>query len=124
LLAWMQTLAFDDSAPARRWEPKRLRFRLLAVAGRIIRTGRRRLLRLPRSWPWDWLIETGWTTLRTVLHSPPAVLNSRVFGEPADPAPEIPPAPNPARPPAANTPSSDSSDEISRLVLLLAKRRT
>lgn len=66
LLAWMQTLAFDDSAPARRWEPKRLRFRLLAVAGRIIRTGRRRLLRLPRSWPWDWLIETGWNTLRTV----------------------------------------------------------
>jgi hypothetical protein len=42
LLAWTQTLAFSQAEPARRWEPKRLRFRLLAVAGRVIRTGRRR----------------------------------------------------------------------------------
>ncbi len=65
LLAWTQTLAFDQAEPARRWEPKRLRFRILAVAGRIIRTGRRRRLRLPRDWPWNRLIDTGWTTLRT-----------------------------------------------------------
>lgn len=64
LLAWMQTLAFDETDPARRWEPKRLRFRVLAVAGRIIRTGRRRRLRLPRDWPWNRLIDTGWTSLR------------------------------------------------------------
>jgi Transposase DDE domain group 1 len=65
LLTWTQTLAFDQSEPARRWEPKRLRFRILAVAGRIIRTGRRRRLRLPRDWPWNRLIDTGWATLRT-----------------------------------------------------------
>jgi hypothetical protein len=65
LLAWMQTLAFDQHEPARRWEPKRLRFRILAVAGRIIHTGRRRRLRLPRDWPWNRLIDTGWATLRT-----------------------------------------------------------
>jgi Transposase DDE domain group 1 len=65
LLTWTQTLAFDKHQPARRWEPKRLRFRILAVAGRIIRTGRRRRLRLPRDWPWNQLIDTGWTTLRT-----------------------------------------------------------
>ena len=65
LLTWTQTLAFDPTEPARRWEPKRLRFRILAVAGRIIRTGRRRRLRLPRDWPWNQLIDTGWTTLRT-----------------------------------------------------------
>ena len=65
LLAWMQTLAFEQHEPARRWEPKRLRFRLLAVAGRIVRTGRRRRLRLPRDWPWNHLIDTGWHTLRT-----------------------------------------------------------
>ena len=65
LLAWTQTLAFDESEPARRWEPKRLRFRILAVAGRIIRTGRRRRLRLPRDWPWNHLIDIGWLTLRT-----------------------------------------------------------
>lgn len=65
LLTWMQTLAFDEHQPARRWEPKRLRFRLLAVAGRVIRTGRRRRLRLPRDWPWNRLIDTGWHSLRT-----------------------------------------------------------
>lgn len=47
LLAWMKTLAWDEHEPARRWEPKRLRLRILAVAGRIIRTRRRRRLRLP-----------------------------------------------------------------------------
>jgi hypothetical protein len=65
LLTWSQTLAFDEHEPARRWEPKRLRFRILAVAGRIIHTGRRPRLRLPRDWPWNQLIHTGWTTLRT-----------------------------------------------------------
>ena len=65
LLAWSQTLAFAKSEPARRWEPKRLRFRLLTVAGRIVRTGRRRRLRLPRDWPWNHLIDTGWHALRT-----------------------------------------------------------
>ncbi len=64
LLAWTQTLAFDETEPARRWEPKRLRFRILAVAGRIIHTGRRRRLRLPRDWPWNHLIDTGWHALR------------------------------------------------------------
>lgn len=62
LLVWTQTLAWHD-APARRWEPKRLRFRLLGVAGRIIRSGRRRRLRLPRDWPWNDLIDTGWAAL-------------------------------------------------------------
>jgi hypothetical protein len=65
LLAWTQTLAFDQHAPIRRWEPKRLRLRILAVAGRIIRSGRRQRLRLPRDWPWNHLIDTGYTTLHT-----------------------------------------------------------
>jgi hypothetical protein len=51
LLTWTQTLAWHDK-PARRWEPKRLRLRLLAVAGRVITTGRRRILRLCQRWPW------------------------------------------------------------------------
>lgn len=63
LLVWTQTLAWHDH-PARRWEPKRLRLRLLTVAGRIIRTGRQRRLRLPRDWPWNDLIDTGWATLQ------------------------------------------------------------
>ena len=65
LLTWTQTLAYDQHNPVRRWEPARLRLRLLAVAGRIIHTGRRRRLRLPHDWPWTHLLHTGWTTLRT-----------------------------------------------------------
>jgi hypothetical protein len=63
LLAWTQTLAFDEREPARRWEPKRLRLRILAIAGRIIRSGRRQHLRLPRGWPWNHLIDTGYAAL-------------------------------------------------------------
>jgi hypothetical protein len=65
LLTWTQTLAFDTQEPARRWEPKRLRLRLLNVAGKIVRTGRRRRLRLPHHWPWNPLIDTGWAALHT-----------------------------------------------------------
>ena len=39
-------------ATARRWEPKRLRLRLFAVAGRLARSGRRLRLRLAERWPW------------------------------------------------------------------------
>lgn len=52
LLAWTQRLALAGS-PARTWEPKRMRFRLLNIAGRFVRTGRRDWLRLPRGWPWN-----------------------------------------------------------------------
>jgi hypothetical protein len=65
LIARTQTLAFDRLQPARKWKPKRFRFRLLAVAGRIIRTGRQRRLRLPEHWPWNHFISTGWASLRT-----------------------------------------------------------
>ena len=58
LIVWTQTLAFHD-LPVRLWEPKRLRLRLLAVAGRIITTARRRILRLSKRWPWTDLIIGG-----------------------------------------------------------------
>jgi Transposase DDE domain group 1 len=50
LLAWTQMLALAGTA--RRWEPKRLRLRLFAVAGRLVRGGRRLRLRLAERWPW------------------------------------------------------------------------
>ncbi len=37
---------------ALRWEPKRLRLRVFAVAGRLARSGRRLRLRLAQTWPW------------------------------------------------------------------------
>ena len=52
----MPTLAPDD--PARRWEPKTLRFRLLTVCARLITSGRTVQLHLPRHWPWTTLITT------------------------------------------------------------------
>jgi hypothetical protein len=58
LLTWTQTLAFADSI-ARFWEPKRLRLRVLHVAGRLVTTGRRCWLRLPRGWPWREVILSG-----------------------------------------------------------------
>jgi hypothetical protein len=50
LLAWTQLLAL--AGEARRWEPKRLRLRVFAVAGRLARGGRRLRLRLAARWPW------------------------------------------------------------------------
>ena len=58
LLTWTQLLAFHDR-PARAWEPKRLRLRLLSVAARLVTTGRRRILRLSKRWPWTHLITSG-----------------------------------------------------------------
>jgi hypothetical protein len=49
LLAWTQMLALTGTA--RRWEPKRLRLRLLSAAGRLARGGRRLRLRLAQHWP-------------------------------------------------------------------------
>ena len=50
LVAWMQRLALAEHE-ARRWEPKRLRLRLLSVAGRLAATGRRRWLHMDASAP-------------------------------------------------------------------------
>lgn len=50
LLAWMPMLALTGQA--RLFEPRRLRFRLFSTAGQLVTTGRRRILRLARHWPW------------------------------------------------------------------------
>ena len=50
LLAWTQRLLLTGELA--RCEPKRLRYRLLHVAGRLTRHARRRRLHLPR-WPWS-----------------------------------------------------------------------
>jgi hypothetical protein len=49
LLTWTLT---PLSGPLRVAEPKTLRLRLLAIAGRLTRSGRRTQLRLDRRWPW------------------------------------------------------------------------
>jgi hypothetical protein len=50
LTAWLRLLALDGDLAAA--EPKGLRFRMLHVPARLVRSGRRRHLRLPGRWPW------------------------------------------------------------------------
>lgn len=50
LFAWTATLCLDGDAAIR--EPKRLRYTLLHTPARIVRTGRRIILRLQKNWPW------------------------------------------------------------------------
>jgi hypothetical protein len=64
LLAWTQMLALTETA--RRWEPKRLRLRLLSVAGRLARGGRRLRLRLAARWPWASEITAAITRLQAL----------------------------------------------------------
>ena len=51
---------------ARRREPKRLRLRLLSVAGRLASSGRRLRLRLAERWPWTDQITTAVTLLQAL----------------------------------------------------------
>ena len=64
LLAWTQMLALPGAA--RRWEPKRLRLRIFAVAGRLARSGRRLRLRLAKRWPWAADITAATTRLQAI----------------------------------------------------------
>ena len=111
LLTWTQLLAWPDQ-PARTWEPKRLRLRLLAVAGRLITTGRRRILRLSKRWPWTDLITSGHHRLAaldltpTHQHQPPRT------GEPATQrrGPTTRPTPTTQQPAQPPNPSSLTKD--------------
>jgi hypothetical protein len=52
LLAWAQTMLLHEVAVLAKAEPKTLRYRLLHVAARLVRGGRRLRLRLDQTWPW------------------------------------------------------------------------
>ena len=47
-------------------EPKTLRYRLLHVAARVVRHGRRRILRLQRTWPWAAQLALAFMRLRAL----------------------------------------------------------
>ena len=50
LLVWCQQLLLDGELAVA--EPRTLRYRLLHVAGRLVRRARQVWLRLPDHWPW------------------------------------------------------------------------
>jgi hypothetical protein len=69
ITAWMQMLALHGH-PARRWEPKRLRLRLLSAAGHLAASGRTRTLHLGRHAPWTPLTLQALQRLKTASAIP------------------------------------------------------
>jgi hypothetical protein len=64
LLCWTRlTCLTGELATA---EPKRLRHRLLHVAGKVIRHSRRTQLKLDRDWPWSTALAAAFTRLRSI----------------------------------------------------------
>ena len=68
LLAWLKLLALDgDLAKA---EPKTLRYKILHVAGRLVRGARRRRLKISATWPWAAAITTAWDRITALPQAP------------------------------------------------------
>ena len=65
LLSWTRRLLLPGTELAA-CEPKRLRYRLLHVAGRIVRHAGGVHLRLPRSWPWAQTLAAAFARLQAL----------------------------------------------------------
>jgi hypothetical protein len=68
LLRWAALLCLDGELALA--EPKRVRQRLLHVAGRLVRSGRRTTLRLPQGWPWAAALVASFARLRALPITP------------------------------------------------------
>lgn len=68
LLAWLRLIALDGTLA--RAEPKTLRYRILHAAGRLVRGGRRRRLKISRTWPWADAIATAWSRITALPQAP------------------------------------------------------
>jgi len=64
LTAWTKLLCLEGELAAA--EPKRLRFALWHTAGRLVRTGRRLILRLSADWPWGRQLQAAFARLRAL----------------------------------------------------------
>jgi hypothetical protein len=69
LLRWAALLCLEGELALA--EPKRVRRLLLHVAGRLVRSGRRVILRLPRSWPWAEALAAAFARLRALPAASP-----------------------------------------------------
>jgi hypothetical protein len=61
LLSWLRLIALDGDLA--RAEPKTLRYRVLHAAGKLVRGGRRRQLKIPATWPWAGAIAIAWARI-------------------------------------------------------------
>ncbi|MGI8306392.1 IS1380 family transposase [Saccharopolyspora hattusasensis] len=68
LLSWLKLLALDGALA--KAEPKTLRYRILHTAARLVRGGRRRRLKIPRTWPWATQIESAWQRITALPQAP------------------------------------------------------
>ncbi len=64
LLRWSALLCLEGELALA--EPKRIRQRLLHVAGKLVRSARRLTLRLPRTWPWADALTAAFAKLRAL----------------------------------------------------------
>jgi hypothetical protein len=64
LLTWTKLICLTDELATA--EPKRLRQRLLHVAAKLVRHGRRTHLKLDRDWPWSEALAAAFTRLRAI----------------------------------------------------------
>jgi hypothetical protein len=68
LIVWTQALALDGELA--KAEPKRLRYRVLHVAGRLAFSGRRAKLHLQDTWPWTAELVAAFQKLKTLAATP------------------------------------------------------
>ena len=68
LLAWLKLLALDGALT--KAEPKTLRYRILHAPARLVRGGRRRRLKVPRTWPWATQIADAWQRITALPQAP------------------------------------------------------
>jgi hypothetical protein len=68
LLAWLRLVALDGDLT--RAEPKTLRYKILHTAARLVRGGRRRRLKISRTWPWATAIATAWARISALPQAP------------------------------------------------------
>jgi hypothetical protein len=68
LLAWLKLLALDGDLA--RAEPKTLRYRVLHAAGRLVRGGRKRRLKIQATWPWAEAITAAWQRIDALPQAP------------------------------------------------------
>jgi hypothetical protein len=64
LLIWMKLVCLDGELATA--EPKRLRQRLLHIAAKLVRHGRRTRLKLDRDWPWADTLAAAFKRMRTI----------------------------------------------------------
>ena len=66
LISWAQTILLHDQPALAKAEPKTLRYRLLHVAARLVRGGRRLRMRLDANWPWAAPLAAAFTRCATL----------------------------------------------------------